>query len=193
MCLGLGALAPACIAANAARMFGDGHQPVNAAPAAVAPIVVARRATARLCLPDPEIRSSPAPSTEQLVGLATWLWIDRSSWTKRSATAAVPGVAVTAQARPSQVRWDMGDGTTENCAGPGTPWHPGSPGSASPTCGHVYRRSSAGQPDAAFTVTATVTWAISWSGGGQSGTLPALSTSSATRMHVAESQAVNGG
>lgn len=195
MCVGLGALAPACMAANAAGLFAGGAPSQNGdAPAAPAPIVVARRAAARLHLPEPVIRSSPSPGQEQLVGLPTWLWIDRSSWTSRSATAAVPGVSVTARARPSQARWEMGDGSVESCSGPGTPWRAGrDPASVSPTCGHVFRRSSAEEPGAAFAVTATVTWSVSWSGGGESGTLPGLTTSSTTRMRVAESQGLAGG
>jgi hypothetical protein len=64
------------------------------------------------------------------------------------------------------------------------------PRSSSPDCGYTYMLSSAGQPRDAYVVTVAVTWAVSWSGGGQSGTLPALSTSTSTRFRVEESQAV---
>jgi hypothetical protein len=39
-------------------------------------------------------------------------------------------------------------------------------------------------------VTATVTWEITWTGGGEQGTLPALETTSTTVFRVAESQAL---
>ena len=89
----------------------------------------------------------------------------------------------------------VGDGATVICRGPGTPYAGGAdPAAASPTCGHTYTRSSAGQPGAAFRVTVTVTWDISWRGtGGAGGTLPPLFTAATARFRVAESQAVNPG
>jgi hypothetical protein len=61
------------------------------------------------------------------------------------------------------------------CAGDkaaGTPWVYGYGGNPSPTCGYTYQRTSAGQPDEAFTVTVRAYWTVTWSGGGQSGTIP---------------------
>jgi hypothetical protein len=172
---------------TAPQWIANPPQPVN-------PAVLARQASADLTLPSPKIRANPDPGHDLLVQIPIWLWIDRSSWGARSATASVPGVSVTATARPTQVRWDMGDGTTVACKGPGTPWHAGTdPSAASPNCGHVYRRSSAGASSAAFTVRATVTWSVSWVGGGTDGTLPALTTTSILTVRVAESQAINGG
>jgi hypothetical protein len=66
----------------------------------------------------------------------------------------------------------------------------GDPEAASPDCGHTYTRSSAGQPGQAFAVTATITWAISWAGAGQGGTLPVMTTRADARFTVAESQAL---
>ena len=195
MCAAMGPLAGACMAIQTAGLFaggtagngGDGGGPA----VTVSPVVVARRAAARLRLPSPEIKFSPAG--EQLVGLPTWLWIDRATWNSRSATAAVPGVSVTAQARPRRVVWELGDGSRVTCHGPGTAWRSGmAAGSASPTCGHTYRTASGNQPDGAYRVTATVSWAITWSGTGGGGTLPAMSTSGSARLRVAESQALNG-
>jgi hypothetical protein len=42
-----------------------------------------------------------------------------------------------------------------------------------------------------FTVTATVDWSVSWSGGGQTGVLPGLTSMSAVVLRVTESQALN--
>ena len=67
------------------------------------------------------------------------------------------------------------------------------PKAASPDCGHVYRQSSASAAGARFSLRATVTWTVSWQGGGSSGTLPALTTTDALSVRVAESQAINGG
>lgn len=161
-------------------------------PAPPSPEEMARRAENQLALPVPKIMLSPAG--QQLVNLPTWLAIDRSSYTARSATAAVPGVSVTATARPMSVVWSTGDGAAVSCRGPGSAFRAGDdPASASPTCGHTYRVSSASQPGAVFTVRATVHWSVSWSGAGQGGTFPGLTTTASARVPVAESQALTSG
>lgn len=151
---------------------------------------VARRAYAQLYLAPPQIALSPAD--EQLVNLPTWLWLDPADWTEVSATASVPGVSVTAVAAPQSASWSMGDGGTVACAGPGTPFTAGDdPAGKSPDCGYTYPASSAGSPDELFDVTATVEWTVTWSGAGQSGVFPGLTTSSSTDVRVAESHALN--
>jgi hypothetical protein len=158
------------------------------------PAVVARSAVATLRLPSPTIRLSPSPPAPQLVNVPTWLWLEQGSWAARSATASVPGLAVTATAEPVRVRWSTGDGTEVTCTGPGTRWKPGmDPAASSPTCGHTYRRPSVGRPGGVFAVRATVMWQVSWVGGGQAGTVPALSTTSAAQIAVREAPAVNNG
>jgi len=161
----------------------------NSPNAPPAPVVLAWRAVSRLNLPSPVIRVNP--TGQQLVHLPTWLWLGADAWRARSASAQVPGVAVTATATPQQVVWSMGDGTTVTCTGPGTAWRDGTaPAKPSPTCGHTYQQPSVGRPDQAFRVTATVTWSIGWTGGGQGGGLPAMQTTATTALQVAESQAV---
>jgi hypothetical protein len=115
-------------------------------------------------------------------------------WTDVSATASVPGVSVTAIAHPGLVTWSMGDGTVVSCSGRGMafPEH-ADPRSPSPVCGYTYRTSSAGQVDSTFPVTATVHWSVTWSGAGQGGTFPELTTTSTTAFRVAEAQALNTG
>ncbi|MEU5698614.1 hypothetical protein [Streptomyces aurantiacus] len=157
--------------------------------------------TARDQLQLPSLRIETNPAGDQLVDLPTWLWLDRSQWEAVSATASVPGVSVTAVARPTSVVWTMGDGSSVTCDGPGTPYGtagpgtsaPGSPRSASPDCGHTYRLSSAGQPDGAYPVSATVHWTATWTGAGQSGVFPGLTTTSTAAFRVEESQALNNG
>jgi hypothetical protein len=156
-----------------------------------APGVLAELAVRLLRLPGPVIRSSPATAVMQLAELPTWLWMAPGVWGPRSATASVPSQSVTATAAPVAAAWQMGDGHTVTCQGPGTPYTGSSPASASPDCGHTYTRSSAGQPGAAFRVRVTITWDITWRGGGTAGTLPPLVTVAAALFRVAESQAVN--
>jgi hypothetical protein len=168
--------------------------PAGQQPGAVAlpsPAELAAVAHRQLRLPTPAIAANPVG--DQLVNLATWLWLS-SGWGPVSATASVPGVSVTAVATPRSVVWSMGDGSTVTCTGAGTPFRPGTdPKAASPDCGHTYRVSSAGQPREAFRVAATVHWSVTWSGAGQSGTFPDMTTTGEAAFRVAEAQALNTG
>jgi hypothetical protein len=158
------------------------------------PQALAQAAVSRLRLPMPLIRRNPDAAAGVLAQVPVWLWVDPSTWGPRSATASVPGMSVTATATPVRVVWGPGDGTPDVvCAGPGTPWRPGTDPRAASACGHTYRSSSAGAAGGAFPLRATVTWSVSWAGGGQSGTVPPLTTTAVVRLPVAESQAVVGG
>lgn len=166
----------------------------RARPAPPPPGVLARLAVRYLRLPSPQIRSSPAQALLQLTRLPVWLWIAPAAWQPQSKTASVPGESVTATATPASAAWETGDGDTVTCKGPGTPYTGGNPAASSPTCGHTYQMSSAGQPGGAYPVTVTVTWAITWTGpAGAGGALAPLHTAAATRFRVAESQALNTG
>ncbi|HEY1819800.1 MAG TPA: hypothetical protein VGG83_07715 [Trebonia sp.] len=167
--------------------------PAGGAPALPAPGVLAQLAVKYLQLPDPVIRSSPAPGALQLTRLPVWLWVAANAWQPQSKTAQVPGEAVTATATPVLAAWAMGDGTTVTCKGPGTAYAAGdNPSAASPTCGYTYEASSAGQPGGAYKVTVTITWDITWAGaGGAGGALAPLQTVAAAQFQVAESQALN--
>ena len=145
-----------------------------------------------LQLPDPVIRSSPAPGALQLTRLPVWLLVAANAWQPQSKTAQVPGEAVTATATPVSAAWAMGDGTTVTCKGPGTQYAGGNPAAASPTCGYTYDQSSARQPGGAYRVTVTITWDITWQGdGGAGGVLAPLRTVAAVEFRVAESQALD--
>jgi hypothetical protein len=166
--------------------------PAGSAAPLPAPEVLARQAVNQLSLPGPRVVTSPPPDRMQLVNVATWLWLDQGAWVPVSATASVPGESVTAIASPMSVTWSLGDGSTVVCNGPGTPYAAGGdPAAPSPDCGHTYARSSAGDPGGVFVVSATVSWGVSWTGGGQTGTLPALTTTSSVQLRVGESQAIN--
>ena len=146
-------------------------------------------ARGRLNPPAPVLRVSPAESS--LVNVPVWLSLG-DSWRPVTASAAVPGVTVTATATPKAAVWSMGDGSTVRCTSRGSAFRPGvdSPQAASPDCGHTYRRSSARASGGAYAVSVTVTWAVSWSGGGGGGALGDLTTTAGTTLRVAESQTV---
>lgn len=150
---------------------------------------LADEAIARLVLSGPDIGLAPDPSKEGLVGLPVWMWtrISPSTWGPVSATASLPGVSVTATAKARRIVWTMGDGQRVTCDGPGTPYTRSEGQTTSPTCGYVYTRSSAGQPEDAYTVTATTTWDIRWSGSGGSGQVTQTRASS-VRVRIGELQ-----
>lgn len=171
----------------------DSHGPIwipagAQRPAPPSPEQVAQIARKRLQMPRPAISASPGGT--QLVNLPTWLWLS-NGWMPVSATASVPGVSVTAVAKPVSVTWSMGDGGSVICRSSGTPYTADrDPKSLSPDCGYTYRRSSAGQPAEAFPVTATVNWTVTWSGAGQAGVFPDMTTVAAVTLRVAESQGI---
>lgn len=150
---------------------------------------LAAQAVERLPLSGPAIGLAPDPSKMGLVGLPVWMWteVTPSTWGPVSATASVPGVSVTATAQALRIVWDMGDGHRVTCDGPGTPYDRDSGVTVSPTCGHLYERSSAGRPGDAYTVTATTTWQIRWAGGGSAGELTQTRASS-VRVRIGELQ-----
>ncbi len=162
----------------------DGYGGVAASPA-----TLAQRAVDLMRLAGPDIGMAPGAGKTGLVGLPVWLWtaVSASTWGPTSATASVPGVSVTARAEATRIVWDMGDGHSVTCTGPGTPYTTSQGDSRSPTCGHVYAASSAAQPNHAYTVTATTTWSVTWTGGGQSGALTVTRTST-TQVRIGELQ-----
>ena len=171
--------------------FGAAAPAGDPQPALPSPAQLAEIAHKQLQFPMPSIAANP--SGEQLVSLPTWLWLS-GGWRTVSATVTVPGVSVTATATPTSVTWSMGDGSTVACAGPGTPFAPGSdPKASSPDCGHTYRTSSASQAGQAFPVAATVHWTVTWVGAGQGGVFPDMTTTGNAAFRVAESQALNNG
>lgn len=168
--------------------------PAAAPPAAAAaplptPQVLAQEAVSKLVPTSPTIRTSP--TGDQVVHIPTWLWLDASAWRPVSATASVPGLSVTATAEPQSVIWNLGNGDSVTCAGPGNPYvASGDPMAASPSCGYTYHRASAGAPGERFPVTATVTWSVAWVGGGATGTAPSIASTSQASLRVTELQAV---
>jgi hypothetical protein len=149
----------------------------------------AELAIERLVLPDPVIGLSP-PSG-QLVGVPTWLWV--GDWRTHTTSAAVGGVTSTVTARPTSTAWDLDDGTTVGCAGPGTPYDPARPPDAQASdCAHTFVWPSS-HPRGARAVTVTLSYAVSWSATtGAGGDLGTVTRSATVPVTVAEVQAVGG-
>ena len=101
------------------------------------------------------------PPGEQVVNVPSWLWIAPSDWTSVVANAAAGNVTATVTARPMSVVWNLGDGNSVTCSGPGTPYDPSKPADAQSTdCSYTWRTSSADQPQGVYIVTATIEYAV---------------------------------
>ncbi|MEU9014646.1 ATP/GTP-binding protein [Streptomyces sp. NPDC048479] len=138
----------------------------------VDPQELAQRAVDSMTLLGPDI-ASPKAAGKYTVGVPMWMWVNQSATTygPNTASASADGVTVTATAKVSKVVWQMGGGDSVTCNGPGTPYQASEGMSQSPTCGHVYSKTSAGSQNGKYQVTATSTWTIDWQGGGAAGQL----------------------
>jgi hypothetical protein len=139
------------------------------------PETLARRAVATIGLRGPEILLSPPETGAVLFGMPVWLATAETEATwgpNASGEVCDQGLCVWVTARATHVDWDMGDG-----GGPvrcerdqNVPWQPGMdflrPGSS---CHHCYTEPSYHLPDGRYQVTATTSFRVDWSGGGQSG------------------------
>ncbi|MFF7183517.1 ATP/GTP-binding protein [Streptomyces sp. NPDC008121] len=166
----------------------------GAAPAPrIDPEVLARRAVDSMRLTGPAV-ASPRSAGTYLVGIPMWMWVTPSPNTfgPVSASATAGGVTMTATAKVSSVRWDMGDGKVITCAGPGTRYTPDRGKTPSPTCGHLYERAAYDKPNERYAGRATATWTIEWEAPalGDAGALTEARESTFT-VRVVEMQALN--
>lgn len=154
------------------------------------PYQLALDALASVQIAAPAIRTSPSENGRLYVQVPTWLWLDSSWWQTYEATANTGRVWSTVRARPVATTWELGDGRTVSCRGPGTPWRRGLSEEAS-ACTHTYRNSSASQPGGTYRLEATVTFEVSWTSNvTDGGTLPAISRTSTLDVVVGEIQAI---
>ena len=162
----------------------------GATTATVTSAQLAEFALADLALPAPAIQTNP--EGDHLVQLPSWLWVDPAQWIALQRTAAAGPVSATVTAQPMRVKWDMGDGAVVMCDGPGTAYQQRFAEEPDATdCKHTFRHSSAGQPGAAYPVTATISWDVSWSGSdGDGGDFGGLSSSATEDVRVQEAQAL---
>lgn len=168
----------------------------NAEAPRVTPAQLAQRARESLGLPLPDVHTAPPRGSDGLVGLPEWVWVPRSQWHSMSKRASAGGVWAEVTATPRRMVIEPGAGLgSVACAGPGTAYDAGRSASAQSTeCSYAYSRSSAGQPDSAYTMTVTVVWAGTWEGsGGAGGTLPEISRSASFPVRVAEGQGLYSG
>ena len=166
------------------------------------PALVAAQAASQLHLATPTLTFSPA--TTAYVHFPEWLWINAAIWHPftTAATACNAGgcTTVAATATPESVTWNTGDATTSTvCSGPGTAYDSSvSYSEQSTNCSHTYAISSYGQPsptgnpnDAAFPITATIDWTVTWAGpAGSTGQLAPIETQGTSTLKVEQIESV---
>lgn len=157
---------------------------------AVDPRALALSARQSVGIAAPPIATSPSADDRLYTQVQTWLWLDEQWWTSYSATANAGRVSATVTATPTTTAWDTGDRGGTTCRGPGVRWQRGMPDDAT-YCKHTYTSSSAGQDGGTYTLSATVTFEITWtSNTGAGGTLETIDRTASRDVEVGEIQAV---
>lgn len=152
----------------------------------------AEQALQALPLPDPVIHSNPPENTSLLVGLDSWFRID-SPWQPQTVSASIAAISASVTATPTSVTWNFGDGSdATTCDGPGRAFSTDNNESEHAACTHTYiNRSTKTDPNGTYTVTATVTYEVTWTAtDNTSGTLEPVTRTGTINLRVQEAQAV---
>lgn len=140
------------------------------------PEEIARKVIAKLTMPQSTPVFGPDPSINKItpgklvVGFPYWLTVPGEGFLTTTETSQ--GLRLRLDSRRVKVVYQMGDGTTLECAKtrawPGPRLGVDSRGvpKESPVCGHRFATKGA------YTVTATVHWEVTWNGAGESGVVP---------------------
>ena len=142
------------------------------------PAQLAERAVAEMALHAIDIGIVPeeGPDRVGIVGMPQWMWVNEpapNTFGPITRTATAGTASVTATASVDKVVWDMGDGSTVTCVGPGTPYEDRFDLAESPDCGYRYTKQGR------YEVTATSYWTVAWEGMGRSDTIPLEFTATA--------------
>ncbi|WP_263170116.1 hypothetical protein [Streptomyces sp. SCSIO ZS0520] len=175
-----------------------GDPPPADVPEALTPEMLAKLAYREIRVPGTEVELAPADRTK--VNLPTWAWLDKAEFKPVSVTASVPALDIRATTTAEPVSLKIEPGTEDAVLHPasgtcpitdgriGTPFTKGS-AQKKPPCGLTYLRSSGGD---AYTLRATLTWKIHWTGTGvPGGTLPDGAFGAEQDITVQEIQSVN--
>lgn len=143
----------------------------------------------------PTVHMAPQPPLMTYVGLETWLWMGENQWRNVTGSASIGDTTVSVVAEPIRVTWDLGDGI-ETCTSAGRKWEKGMSSEEQTDCSYVFQHVSDFQPNDVFPVTATISYAVSWTcsgtciaGAGTLGEIPGF-TSDASTIRVGERQSV---
>jgi hypothetical protein len=117
--------------------------------------------SARRAIDEPVIFINPPD--RGIVNLGMWLAVSNAEPITLTVGDRTAGPWVEVTAILTQSTWDMGNGDTVTCDGPGEELHRGDPGWDSVDegpCGYTYR--DATPDDDTVTITATATWTVTW-------------------------------
>jgi hypothetical protein len=117
------------------------------------------QAIGQAALVDPSIELNPMG--QQVVNVPSWLWISPNDWSAVVASASAGAVTTTVTATPTAVVWNLGNGDSITCPGPGIPYNPNEPAADQSTyCDYTWPQSSANQPGAVYLITATIEYEV---------------------------------
>nr|WP_315201285.1 hypothetical protein [Actinomyces oris] len=139
-------------------------------------------------IPAPTVETNPKVGSQgaTLVGMDTWVWATGNTPTSVTAKATAGSTTATITAGSSGLQLSAPDGKA-SCTGFGIAWHSGMPEGSSP-CTISFNRSSA-HLGGTTPLTIKVAYSASYTAtDGNSGTLPAITTTSTVNLPVAEVQ-----
>lgn len=154
----------------------------------ISPAWLAKVAWEAVKIPAPTVETNPKVGSQgaTLVGMDTWVWATGETPTSVKATATAGSTSVTVTAGSSGLQLSAPDGKA-SCTGFGVAWHQGMPEGSSP-CTISFNRSSA-HLGGTTPLTIKVAYSASYTAtDGNTGTLPAITTTSTVNLPVAEVQ-----
>jgi len=154
-----------CGTLNAAAIANGSGDRVCVPPESAGPDLagLVLRAHAELTIKFPGIQTSPPLENPSFVQIPTWFWLPESEWHPLERSVTEGGLSVTVKATPVRVRWSTGDGAEVVCEGPGKPYdYSLTEEQQSSACSHTYTKTSAGQPNETYRVTAAMEWSASY-------------------------------
>jgi len=133
----------------------------GSSPFVITAVQLAAEATAGLEVPVPTPASNPAGGAT-IVHFPTWLWT--GGWGSMTASASAADVTSTVIATPVSVTWDLGDGHSLHCDGPGVAYDVEVPEAVqSSDCTYSYAVAGT------YAVDVTITWHLTWTSPGNGG------------------------
>ncbi len=128
---------------------------------------VVQEAVDRLAPPRPRMLLTPPHDARHIVGIPTWLAVDRDAWSTHRMTVSAGDVHVEVLLDPLVVNWTLGDGVERSCTGPGPVFDPARAHDAQTSdCTHTWLVApsvAAGHPElVTYSVTARILYEASY-------------------------------
>ncbi|WP_037911873.1 hypothetical protein [Actinacidiphila yeochonensis] len=178
-----------------------GAEPPAGPGPVVTPEILAESAYNRIRILPKAVELSPAADLPQTVNLNTWAWLTSADIKPVSVTASLASLGIWATTTAKPVGLHITAGTSDadlypasgncpmNADGSIGRRYAKADGNAVPPCGLTYRRATNG---GTFPLSATIRWAVSWTGsGGTGGDLPGGSFEYTQNVTVQDIQSVN--